>query len=356
VCGARLRSLDTYKGEARRRASERLDKLDLRIMKVMLAGNGIPPGVPVMRKSFRSMAKDLRVDQGTIRSRMKKLRDQGTLKGWYLGISPALTGDSVVHAWLEVEHESDKSRLIDELVSVPGVERACNYLGPRISAVLLYREQKDLELSLKCIAISTRSNKLFHAPGAPGVPHQEIDESDAAIIQSLREDPWKPYAAVAKELRFSAKTVKRRATRLFESGGMYVVPDLDLKTLQGAIPAELVVSYRSDELKAEATERIASHLTGELIFSHVSGLRGYFALAVPNVSMVEAIGRWVGQQSGVLGVHMEVLQDVVLSPSHYKSHYLALGREVGKEPSPRTPAIERRNVNFSGLAEYVHRK
>jgi len=54
-----------------------LDALDIGILKILLANNGVPPGVPVFRKSFRSMAKELRVDQATIRSRMKRFRSRG---------------------------------------------------------------------------------------------------------------------------------------------------------------------------------------------------------------------------------------------------------------------------------------
>lgn len=318
-----------------------MDVLDLSIMKVLLADNGIPPGTPAMRRSFRSMAKDLRVDQGTIRSRMKKFQEQRILKGWYLGVSPALTGNNVAHVWLEVEPERDKRSLIDELVSVQGVERVCNYLGPRISLVLLYRKEKDLESSLKRISKLTRSNRVFHTQGVGSVSYPNLTATDAAIILSLQEDPWKPYTVVAKELRFSAKTVKRRVTRLSEAGAIYILPDLDLKALEGIIPTEMVVSYVSGKPKAEVTERIASHISGELVFSQISGSRGYFALAVPNVSMVEGIGRWVKQQNGVSDVHTEVLQDVVLNPNHYRPQRLAVGREEGREPSPRVPKIAR---------------
>jgi DNA-binding Lrp family transcriptional regulator len=327
------------KGEDHQGAAEKLDTMDLRIMKVLLANNGIPPGSPAMRKSFRSMAKDLRVDQGTIRSRMKKFQEQRILKGWYLGVSPALMGHSVVHAWLDVEPERDKEGLIHELVLVRGVERVCNYLGPRVSLILLYRKEKDLELSLKRITKLARSNKLFHGQGAPPVPYPNLTETDAAIIGSLQQDPWKPYLAAAKELGFSVKTVKRRVTRLSETGAIYMLPDVNLKALQGIIPVELVVFYGSGELKAEVNERIASRIRDELVFSQISGLHGYFALMVPNVSMVEGIERWVKQQNGVSDVHTEVLLDVVLNPNHYKSQYVAVGREAGREPSPKAPTI-----------------
>jgi DNA-binding Lrp family transcriptional regulator len=58
-----------------------LDPLDLKILKILLVDYGVPPGVPVFRKSFRSMAKVLEVDQATIRRRIKRFQEQRILKG-----------------------------------------------------------------------------------------------------------------------------------------------------------------------------------------------------------------------------------------------------------------------------------
>lgn len=320
--------------------SEKLDALDRHIIRDLLASNGVPPGSPMMRKSFRSMAKDLRVDQGTIRSRMKKFQEQRMIRGWYLGVSPAMTGRGVVHAWFEVEPGCDKAGLIDDLISVPGVERVCNYLGPRMSLVLLYRNEKDLKASLERISKLARPSKLFHAQGVPATRYPNLTETDEAVIGSLQQDPWKPYSGAAKELRFSAKTVKRRVTKLSEAGAIYMLPDIDLKALQGIIPVELVVSYGDAHRKAEVNERISSNFRGEIVFSQISESHGYFALMVPNVSSVEQIERWAKQQKGVSEAHTEVLQDVVLNPNHYRPQQLAVEREDRQRP-PRISTIRR---------------
>jgi len=313
-----------------------LDKLDLRLLKALLADNGIPPGSPVVRKSFRSMAKDLRVDQATIRSRMKKFQEQGILRGWYLGVSPALTGHSVVHAWLEVEPDCDKDGLIKELVTIRGVERVCNYLGPRVSLVLLYREERDLDHSLRRISKLAHPSKLFHAQGAPSVPFPGLTETDTAIIGNLQQDPWKPYPAAARELRLSTRTIKRRVTRLSEAGAIYMLPIISLKSLRGVIPVELVVTYVSGGTKAKLNERIVSRIRDELMFPLISGSHGYFALLVPNASMVEGIERWVKQLDGVNDVHCNVLLDIVLNSGHYKSQDSLVDRQSVEVPSRGT--------------------
>ena len=310
-------------------------------MKLLLASNGVPPGSPMVRKSFRSIAKDLGVDQGTIRSRMKKLQEQRVLRGWYLGISPAVTGQSVVNAWFEVEGGREKAALIEELLSVAGVERVCSYLGPRISLVLLHRDEKDLEARIGRISKLARRSKLFHAQGAAPRNHHRLTQTDESIIGSLQEDPWKPYSVVARELGISARTVKRRVTRLSEAGAIYMLPDVDLKVLQGIIPVELVVSYGEDGRRAEVNAWIASKIRDDLVFSRISDWHAYFALMVPNVSAVEELESSVRKLDGVSEAHTAVVQDVVLNPYSYRAKSSTAGREARRTSSQKVPAVAR---------------
>lgn len=313
-----------------------MDALDLGILKILLANNGVPPGVPIFRKSFRSMAKELRVDQATIRKRIKKFQEQRVLKGWYLGVSPGLSGHVVVNAWLGVGSESSKRELIEKLSVLQNMERVCNYLGPRVSCVLFCRRGTNPEAAIQRLAKLAGPGAMVHKQGVVRSPAYSPKETDLAIIGSLRRDPWKSYPTVAKELGLSAKTVKRRVARLTADGAIYMLPIIDLNSLQGIIPVELVVSYASSESMTRANERIVSYLKEGLVFSDSSGPYGYFALIVPNVSQVEQIAGWVRQQTEVSEVHAMVLQDVVLNRSFYE-RWPVLDRPVtakGLVPSP----------------------
>jgi hypothetical protein len=80
----------------------------------------------------------------------------------------------------------------------------------------------------------------------------------------------------------------------------------------------LVVDYVSRESRAEVNGPIVSRVKENLIFSDYTGPYGYFALAVPNLSQVELITRWVNQLEGVRDAHSDALQDVVLNRKHYE--------------------------------------
>ena len=68
------------------------------------------------------MARDLGVDQSTVRARMRKFQDSGVLKDWSLGINPGILGLHVGQVWLGVQ-ESGKAGVIDSLLSSRDVER-----------------------------------------------------------------------------------------------------------------------------------------------------------------------------------------------------------------------------------------
>jgi DNA-binding Lrp family transcriptional regulator len=322
-----------------------LDRLDRGILKILLANNGVPPGTHVFRKSFRSIANELRVDQGTIRSRMKKFQEQRTLKGWYLGVSPGLTGHDVGHAWLTVEPESRKNAVIDGLLSAPEVERVCNYLGPKVSFIFLVEKGADSNTSMKSLAAHVDSNMVLHKQGVVQVPTRVLKETDSSIIASLRENPWKPYPTVAKEIGISAKTVARRVARLSQDGSIYMLPIVDLKALQGIIPVELVVDYLTPKMRAEVNERIASHVGEGLLFYDNSGPYGYFALIVPNLSQIEQVVKWTKQQSGVKEARVDALLDVTLNRSHYEQWRASKGREVTGSLAPRPSRVTQRTYS-----------
>ena len=309
-----------------------MDPLDFGILKILLANNGAPPGVSVLRRSFRSMAKELDVDQATVRHRIKKFQEQRVLRGWYLGVSPGLSGKAVVNAWFGVGSEAAKNELIEKLLANRNVERACSYLGPKVSFVLFCSDGTSPEVALQGLAKLAGPKAVPHEQGVIRVPAYPTKQTDLAIIGSLRRDPWKAYSAVAKELGLSARTVKRRTNKLSEDGLIYMLPIVDLKALQGVIAMELVVNYASREVRTRVHGRIVSLVHDGLVFSDSSGPYGYFALVVPNVSQVEQITSRVRQLDGVSEVQATVLQEVVLNRRHYERPQVPRARSRGYVP------------------------
>ncbi len=298
-------------------------------MKMLLVNNGVPPpDSPALKRSFRSMAREVGVDQATIRKRMKKLQEQRVLKGWYLGVNPGLTGQNVIYAWFTIESESDKEDAIERLLSLPSLERTCNYLGSGLKMILLCDKGTVNEKMLDQLVRLAGSGAILRHHAFLEVPALHPTETDLAIVGSLRRDPWKQYSVVAKELGLSARTVKRRIEKLSEDGEIYMLPIIDYRALQGTIPVDLTVEYVTKESRSTVNERITSYLKEELMFSGRFGPTGYFSLMVPNVSQAEQIAKWVRRQAGVRQAHANILQDVVLNRSHFERVPLPIMRDV----------------------------
>jgi len=271
------------------------------------------------------MGKELGVDQATIRKRIRQFQENRILRGWYLGVNPGLEGNDIVHAWFEVEGESAKGDLVAKLLSVTEVERACNYLGPKISIVLLSKKGRDHDVALRHLARMLGPGVSLHKQRVIVTASTSLKKTDAEIIASLRRDPWKPFAAISDEIRLSARTIKRRVSSLSEEGVIYMLPIIDLKALQGTIPVELLVDYASADARTSANEKIAMRVKEGLVFSNISGPYGYFALVVPNVAQVEQIVHWTSQLRGIRGVHADLLQDVILNQRYYARERQQLG-------------------------------
>jgi DNA-binding Lrp family transcriptional regulator len=312
-----------------------LDKLDISLLNALAVNHGVPPGIPVLRKSFRSLARDLQVDQATVRRRMRRFQESGVLVDWYLGVNPALTGHRIANVWLEVETQGDKRKIVERLLMVRGVERVCNYLGSRLSFVLVFREDEELGAALKQATDMAGLGKVFYEVGAVPPPNLIPSATDMALIGSLGQDPWKPNAAVARELRLSTRTVKRRITRLSENGAIYMLPVLDLRAIQGILPVELVVYYTSTDERYAVNKRVMAQIRDEVVFSRTAESHGYFALNVVNAARLDNIQRWAKQEKGVKGVHTEVLQEVILNKNYYGKQKETTLEEVGREEIPR---------------------
>ena len=268
---------------------------------------------------------------------MRKLQERRVLKGWYLGVSPGLTGHDLGSVWLRTE-ESEKAGVIEDLLSATEVERVCSYFGPKLSFLFYIEKKADPATATKRLKASIRSNVILFREGVVSIPPYDIGPTDLSIIGILQEDPWKPYPNVAEEVRVSTKTLARRVARLSENGAIYMLPDIDLKALQGVIPVELVVEYESQRVKASANRLLATHIEQELIFSDTSGPVGYFALVVPNLSQMEHLTSWASRQEGVKDARVDALQDVVLNRNHYEEWRIPDGLPRMTPPTPTSTA------------------
>ena len=295
-----------------------VDKIDVKIMKEFLTDFIFPPRNAHIRRSFRSLAKSVKIDQHAIRNRIRKLQEQGVIKRWYIAVNPAIFGLKTVTLQFFLPANSDNDKIIQKISSsFPNMGFLCNHLEPKLMVILYYRDVKDLDHDIDKLMKITKATcvnkmpKLFIEYGA------KLTESDWKIISSLQKDPWKPYRAISKELNISSKTVKRRVEALAKGAAVYLLADVNMRAVEGIIPADLLIFYENrsninSTLKEKTRLQIAEYLGDELVFfdPNFAPDMDHFGLILSSISKSQEIQKWASGREGVKQSDISILLDV----------------------------------------------
>jgi len=129
-----------------------MDTLDVRIFRELWQSSVVPPLESDIRRSYRSMAKKLRIDEFTFRNRVKRFQQSGLLKGWLLITIPTLVDMRVGQIWLDVRSPLTKDDLIKELSLMPGVIAIMDCYGSTLTLVIMYESENAVKKQLELIA------------------------------------------------------------------------------------------------------------------------------------------------------------------------------------------------------------
>jgi len=89
--------------------------------------------------------------------------------------------------------------------------------------------------------------------------HIDLDETDQAIIELLREDGRMPYRAIARELDIAENTVRSRVRRMEDSNTMRVVAVTDIEAAGYGMLLAIGVQVEGREPEAVAREIAKIH-------------------------------------------------------------------------------------------------
>ena len=292
-----------------------MDTLDVRILKELIRNNVMPFPSPALRKSFRNIGKNLQIDQGTVRNRIRKFEQNGLINGFYLAVNPSLFGLKLGALFFDVRPQFEKENLKRTLSTIDKVLLVCDYLGPKLSTVFCYSGEEDLKKITRQITRMANSEDVI-CQDKPFLPCNELKLTplDWKIINALQNgDPWKKsFSSIARETRLSTKTVKNRIQRLVEEGAIYLLVSLNLGSFEGFVPADLNVVYESPEYRDKVIVLVREYLGDMLVFADIEDKQhGYFALAVPTIARIRAIENWVKSCKGIRNARVEVLHDIL---------------------------------------------
>jgi DNA-binding Lrp family transcriptional regulator len=286
-----------------------LDALDTKIIREFIQDRSAFATSDI-RKSYRSVARQLRVDEVTVRKRIAKMQRTGFLGRWNAITNPTLLGMRVAQLSLDVQSLPEKSNLIEELKLLPGALVIVNCFGSSLYYAFLYGNESDLQRKVELVQRMSKTTNLICT--FPPIPEckSKLSKTDWAILKRLQSDAHKSYRSMGLELGVSTRTVKRRMQRLMQERAVFTLPSFNPNALEGLIQADLMVLYDGPKAKAKIDANVFSLWNDYLARAEVGSKdSSFFNLLVKNVSQAQEVLNWVKDQPGVKSSRVDLVQD-----------------------------------------------
>ena len=288
----------------------KVDSLDVRVCRELFRDRTGPLLRSDFRRSYRSMARKLQVDEVTVRNRIKRFQQSGFLKGWQLIVNPRLLGVRLAQVWFDVRPASAKDELVRKLSLIHGVLAISDSYGSSLALVIMFESELSAKREVELIARMSNAPSLARANIPFPVCAIELTHTDWRIIKAIQTNPRQSYSIISREVGTSQKTVKRRLRRMIQEKALFVIPSWNPRALDGAIIADLVVFYANPGSKTDLDNRIVSRFDALLVSTRLSDIEhGFFNLLIRNISEAKEILAWVNEQPGVGKAFIELVQD-----------------------------------------------
>jgi len=300
----------------------------VRIFRELNQDKGSSPLQSDIRQSFRRVAGNLEIDEGTVRHRVAKLKESGFMKPWYVFPNPQIFGLRIAHARFVIHPQvqpTTKEEAMRKIRLVPGVWVLVNHFGGSMRVVLYFEDEASLRNQLELIAAISNSDQTLwreiHFPSCAA----RLSDDDLAVVKSIQKDPTKSYALVSKETGLSSKTVKRKLERMLEGKALFVISGLNPASLRGAILVELLVLCKSPGAMREAQVQIAAKMGEYLAWAQLAdGDHMLFLLLLTSTSQIKMVLNWVTQQPSVVRAFLDLVEERI-------EQYDAFNRELDRK-------------------------
>ena len=286
-----------------------MDTLDTRIFRALVQDRTAFSSSEA-KPSFKSIAGRLGVDEDTVRNRIRKMQESGFLQHFSIMMNPTVVGLNATQVLVEVSMPKEKQDLVDQLKKLPGSLVIVDCYGGSLSYAFLHRDETSRDRQLGLVRSLSRTTNLISTPVPFTACTLKLMETDWKIVRSLRNDPRKAYNSVAKEVKISTRTVKRRLGRMTESKAIFIVPSLNPAAMQGMIQADLLVLYDDARSKTELDRKFLS-TWDDYVARAETGSPGssFFNLFIKNISQADEVLDWVRDQPGVSSSRVDLIKN-----------------------------------------------
>ena len=293
-----------------------MDELDIRIFRALVFEAAVAPSVSQVRASLASIANRLKIDDATVNYRYRRMLKSGTMSGWQLIVNPSYFGCGIMDLLLDVEPESGKEDMLRKLRLLREVIGIGDFYGKAVKVIAICGGEESRSRTINLVSRITNAESATQVRWAlPPSRTDRFTETDIAIIRSLSEDARKSFVEVAKELRLSARTVRKRATRLRSENAVFTLPSMNLGGTPGLIPAVLTYRYANLGTKGVVDRAMLSRFDSSYLWGEFSDPdSGWIMLAASAMLDVQQALKWSKSLPGIVGARVDILTRIEMLP------------------------------------------
>lgn len=239
-----------------------------------------------IRVSFADVGRRLGVDEETVRTRVRRLEEEGIIAGWEVVPNPGLLGRELVRVELPRPAPSAEAKVREALLAFDGAYLVFEFhaAGPALVFFAPPGAARERQLRvLAAIAGEPRSPTVQPCPP----PRAALDPLDWRFVAALRRNPRRPYHELAAELGASERTLRRRLERLTEGQALMLSPIVDQTRVTGVVVVHLAVEV-DDPARRAAVDAELQRVPGRMFFA-----------ALPTVSRLSFGARGMGEAMAV---------------------------------------------------------
>jgi DNA-binding Lrp family transcriptional regulator len=256
------------------------------------------------------MAKKLHASPGTVRNRIKSMYEQGVLLGSSAYPNPGLFGLKGCACALDVASLTSKSEFIEKLKQMDGILFIHNFHGSLVGLLFVYQDEADLQDKLQLFkSMSGQKEEVVFSHVHFPPCEETLTESERALISRVASGSFQSYSELARELKIGVRTLNREMARIIRKRAVLSSPTLDYHAIENAVPADLIVTFSSPELKERAEEKILGLVGDYLHFLGVGDEDTVYNLFVPGIHTAPELVNSVMRIDGVKSVRAELVDE-----------------------------------------------
>jgi len=289
------------------------------------------PDIWNTKKSYIEIAAKLGVDEETVRNRVRHLKDTGFLIGYRLVPNPAVLGRTFASLRIEFQDRESKQVAIPHLAKIEGVINIGSTYDKSVLVTLLANQDQDFS---KLTVGTGVEGEVSWVPGLGiGTTKYHMAKLDWEIVGLLLRDAERKLDDVAKQLKVSTRTVKRRLNLMMKEAAIFTMPMVDLRKTEG-ISYQLRVQIEQGK-KLEVEKSVVAKI-GNVVFRASDSENGsVFGFTGANVAEGSDVLEWVKRQPGVISASMTIAERVVQVFEWIESEVERRMRTMPvREPSP----------------------